>query len=388
MKQSSNHFQGHEDNYNSKATMVNSLVNRATKTDFQNSHFWGEDQSEQRTGQGIYNVCHRMVPYQEIHLHHYPPSENYFDIFEKERCIAHAPPPNKTGYTTAYNDLTLINHVSCKHETQLYDQRVEEKSRQTIKLRSSQFWREKSFESYEPRASQTNDTCPTLKRKFLINRISSDSQRPEIIRRPANILITGSNATYLSQAQSQMFLSIDLRIDKGPLDGILVHPWSDQEVLEGRRIMRIQRFQQGCTLHAHFSAAQPTQNLIRTSTPKNPNCLEVSCIRYDHTDGVKTKFFITSVEVIEIVEFLIGKNSVNSILKWKERGRIRSNLASLWFKSWCDLGPIQLRFESQIRRYNSRNPNTTTKYMRVLQWVNLEYALRKALLFYCVHVPG
>lgn len=216
----------------------------------------------------------------------------------------------------------------------------------------------------------------------------SDLKRYPIVRRPINIMVTGSTIAYTSQDQNQKSVEIDLKIVQGSLGNILSYPWNSLEISEGRRIVRIERFQHVQTLQAQFLIFRTNIN-SKEKKPKSDylDYLEVSCIRFDYKDGVTTNYFITSVEVIEIVEFLIGNKSLRSALKWKERGRIRSNLSALWFKDWSELGPIYLQFERQIKRYNSRNPYTMLKYMRLLPWGALDHALRKALLFYCIYVP-
>lgn len=185
-------------------------------------------------------------------------------------------------------------------------------------------------------------------------------ERFRIIRRSVRMADTTVNDVYDSQSN---LLSIDLRIIGGALEEILSYPWSPIELKEGRRTLRIERFQKGCMLQAFFLIIQRPTSLMPQGTRNQNNYLEVSCIRFDHRNGDAKNYFITSAEVIDIVEFLIGNKTLSSILKWKERGRIRSNLAPLWFKNWSNLGPMHLRFENQIRRYNSRNPHTMLKYM-------------------------
>lgn len=227
--------------------------------------------------------------------------------------------------------------------------------------------------------SMANDCC---------NEIRSSSGAFPIIRRPINIMISGSKVVYGTQSHNEELLNIDFKIIGGALDEIMKHPWSHQEEIEGKRILRIERLQQGCTLQAQFLVINQPDKLIRPTITDCPSFLEVACIRFDHTDGITTNYFITSVEVIEIVEFLIGNNIQDSVRKLKERSRIRSNLAALWFQNLSDLGPMILRFENQIRRYNSRNPKTVLKYRKLLEWENLGYALWKALLFYCICVSA
>lgn len=209
-----------------------------------------------------------------------------------------------------------------------------------------------------------------------------------IIRRPINIMVSGSSIIYDSQSKDQRLLNIDLRMMGGSPEEITNQPWSYREISEGRRIIKVEREQHGCTLRVRFRVIKESERLNQEEAANDLlSYLEVSCIRFVHNDGVTTNYFITSVDVIKIVEFLIVNNQLNSALKWRERGRIRSNLAPLWFKNWTELGPMHLPFEKRIRRFHSRSPPKMLKYVRLLLWVNLGYALSKALLFYCVCMP-
>lgn len=207
-----------------------------------------------------------------------------------------------------------------------------------------------------------------------------------IIRRPVNIMVFGPSVINDSQFQNQNLLDIDLRIVGDSFEDVLTHPWSHHETLEGRRIIKIEREQSGCTLKAHFLIKHGQMHSSR-GKDGNSKHLEVSCIKFDHEDGITAKYFITSVDVIEIVEFLIDNTTLNSALRWKERGRIRSNLAPLLFKTASELGPMHLPFENQIQKYKSRKTHRILKTSRLLLWVDLGYALWKALRFYCVFMP-
>lgn len=208
-----------------------------------------------------------------------------------------------------------------------------------------------------------------------------------IIRRPINIMVTGSKISQDFQSQNQRLLNIRLSIIGDSLQETFRKPWSRHEMLEGRRIVIVEREQHGQTLKAHFRVIQEPMSLRQEEKSDHATYLQVSCIRFDHIDGSKTNYFITSVDVIKIVEFLIVNKHLNSTLKWRERGRIRSNLAPLWFNNWSEFGPMHLPFEKKIPRYHSRSAHKMLKYVRLLLWVNLEHALSKALLFYCVCTP-
>lgn len=211
--------------------------------------------------------------------------------------------------------------------------------------------------------------------------------RSYIIRRPINFKVLGSSITYDSETKDLNLLNIDLKVTGSCLEDVLNPPWSYHEVLEGRRFIRVERFQHGSALHVHFLVVHDHMRSMQGGMSDLSSYLEVACIRFDHADGDTTNYFVTSVDVIKIIELLIANNTFNSATKWKERGRIRSNLAPLWFKNWSDLRPMHLHFEDHIRRFSSRKSYQMSKYTRLLPWVNLGYALSKAMLFYCLCSP-
>lgn len=214
-----------------------------------------------------------------------------------------------------------------------------------------------------------------------------DQIRFPIVRRPTNIKVSDSNVNFDYQHQNRKFFKIDLTLIGYSLEEILSHSWSPQEALEGRRIIRKEKEQQGCTLNVHFRVIRRGRMYSEVGKKDHSKYLEVSCIRFDHAHFNTTNYFITSVDVIGIVEFLVDHNTLNSALKWRERGRIRSNLAPLWFKNWSDMESMHLQFENLIRRVHSQNSCRVSKFARLLLWLNLEYALSKALLFYGVSMP-
>lgn len=257
-----------------------------------------------------------------------------------------------------------------------------------LKLAQSASFVERSSEINAVPISKTSGLYSAAQSQQEAPRFISSSRRLRIIRRPKNMMVSGPQVTYGTHWKKQELHDIDFRVIGGALEDILIRPWTNLEAIEGRRIIRIERSQQGCTLQAHFRVIERPLKQTWREMSHVPEYLEVSCIRFDHADGITKKYFITSVDVIRIVEFLIDNDGLISALKLKERGRIRSNLAPLLFKNWSALRVMHLQFGKQILRYHSHNSYGMFRYLRLLLWENLVYALGKALLFYCVCIPG
>lgn len=164
-------------------------------------------------------------------------------------------------------------------------------------------------------------------------------------------------------------------------------PWTPREIEDGRRIVKVSRSQKGATITAHFLIIQKMPSIMPVMD--SPDYIYVSFLRCEVGEERTLKYLITSVEVIQIIELLIGALKTDGSIRRKERGRIRSNLFSLWFKQKSDslLSTCLPRHENllqQISRYRICKPYEIMRDLRFLQWDNLILALRRALLFYGV----
>jgi len=113
------------------------------------------------------------------------------------------------------------------------------------------------------------------------------------------------------------------------------------------------------------------------------------------------EYYITSVEVVGIVELLIGTQLAEPQERRKERGRIRSNLVLFWLKKPVSLriqegrnsghtNNKDLRYElaKRIMSYDIRRPRGFDKEVRILRWDKLIPALKRALQSYYVELTG
>lgn len=209
------------------------------------------------------------------------------------------------------------------------------------------------------------------------------SKKCRIIRKSANVFF--SDSLSYPQREHQKMRDIELRIVEGKLEDINRTAWSDEENMEGRRLIRIERSQEGDTMEVHFLIVERDRYIHCSDKNPPPKPLEVSCLKYVHKDGANIDYLITSVEVIKIVEYLVGSISNDPKLERQERGRIRSNLTPLLYKNWSVYeGALGTDKREGCENHPLDRPQRNAKYRRTILWLNLEYALSKALLFYCV----
>lgn len=197
---------------------------------------------------------------------------------------------------------------------------------------------------------------------------------------------------------------------------VCLTPWSNTEVAAERRFVRFTKSLNLNTLSldasiVSYDERNPTEQTGICPTTGLPY-IEISCLRChclpesntNHIDALEEqqllsyKYYITSIEMIKLIEFIIGTSAetpqdLEAIRK--ERGRIRSNLVPFWSK-WTvnsksnldKMHDIKWRYRiemgERIMAYKYRKPRDFDKEIRVLNWENLEPALHRVLQNYYV----
>lgn len=166
------------------------------------------------------------------------------------------------------------------------------------------------------------------------------------------------------------YVTANLRLENINCEDMCLPEWNENELKDSRRIIRIERRYQYNEIVASFSIVGSALENPQTKPACDPDVkvLEISCLkcltnnnRIDEKqylnesvlnephhsasrelDGLKYKmarssigwkFYVTSVEVIKIIELLVGSSSSSDPQqRRKERGRVRSNLAQFWSK--------------------------------------------------------
>ncbi|KAG7881072.1 hypothetical protein KL905_002062 [Ogataea polymorpha] len=218
------------------------------------------------------------------------------------------------------------------------------------------------------------------------------------------------------------YLKCKLSILDGGEENLCLPEWSEHEKQDKRRIIRVERRQRINEVIMSFHILNLAEQQETRPAPDGVDFVEVSCLEcYQNLDysedddttvvtrgggeSLSRQFYITSVEVIKIVELLIGSQSTNQKERRAERGRIRSNLVPFWSKKPISSKKVMssdshgefigktnadLRNElaQRIMSYETRKPRRFDKEVRVLEWRKLVPALRRALQSYYVKVPN
>lgn len=220
------------------------------------------------------------------------------------------------------------------------------------------------------------------------------------------------------------YLPVNLDLIHAKVKDLCLPEWDAEEKKDERRIIRVERRQTGGKIYATFSIVGSSEsNPIPEPSTNGCDVVEVSCLEcyiqpgenLDGSDtdgseiatrvaeGVQRQFYITSVEVIKIVELLIGMDENHPKERRKERGRIRLNLVPFWSKKpiCARMSPsspgyepsagfwdFRIELAKRIMSYEVRKPRGFDKHIRILKWENLEPALRRALQSYYVEIPA
>ncbi|CDK26964.1 unnamed protein product [Kuraishia capsulata CBS 1993] len=238
------------------------------------------------------------------------------------------------------------------------------------------------------------------------------------------------------------YLQASLNIQHAQVEEMCRPFWNKNEREDKRRIIRIERFQRGPDIIAKFSiVGSAHDNPEPRPSPAGVSFVEVSCLECDATsfdddddeeEGIDDmlvggqsvkdqahsslangkEYYITSVEVIKIVELLIGTENPNPQDRRRERGRIRSNLVPFWSKRPIrskkssnspnaattasssspddeseEMDDYRTELAQRIMGYLIRKPRGFDKEVRILKWGKLVPALQRALQSYYVKIP-
>ncbi|GEQ72355.1 hypothetical protein JCM33374_g6042 [Metschnikowia sp. JCM 33374] len=218
----------------------------------------------------------------------------------------------------------------------------------------------------------------------------------ELVRGIASSSVT--RPPYSGQSSNMEYIPVALDVLGASVEEINRKPWTYEERQDGRRIIRMERRQNGHVVTATFSVVgSALEHPIPEEAPPGVGVVEVSCLNYisNEDDDFGIRYSITSVEVVNIIEALIASTTMSSGLLRKEKGRIRSNLMPFWSKKPLsskkttarDKNDSRTDFARRIMRYEIRKPRGFDKDVRILSWEKLVPALHRALQCYYAEVP-
>lgn len=254
------------------------------------------------------------------------------------------------------------------------------------------------FNHAEPRT--TNNKKAVQLSKSRSKPTSKPRQKPGEVCKIVRLGLGGPKAAPDPDAKFK-YLRLKINITNASIEEINNIPWTDFELKEGRRIVRMERRQNMANIFINFSVVTP--NVAKTAPalePEGAEVVEVSVIRSSFKQSEqsnKKEYFLTSVEFIEMIECLIGCRNMEHHERRRERGRIRLNLMKYWLKTPLpskksldsgehDLVVIELALK--IRKYSLNKLPGFNKEVRIMPWDKLIPALNRALEYYYAEVPN
>lgn len=199
---------------------------------------------------------------------------------------------------------------------------------------------------------------------------------------------------------SKVYVPTKLEISGARLEEINQVPWDPQELSDGRRIVRIEARQYGPVIQGSFHmVGLAWEHPVMEPAPAGVDATEVSCLRYVLTEeGITQSFYyITSVELVNIIDTLINIKVMDAGSRRREKGRIRLNLLPYWLKNSLgstrsieekDSADPRTQFARRISNYGVRKPRCLDKDVRVLSWLKLVPALQRAIQCYYTEIPS
>lgn len=164
------------------------------------------------------------------------------------------------------------------------------------------------------------------------------------------------------------FINTPIQLHVNPSVDQMTCGWIDQEISVGRRLVHLKVARESyANFHIDFEAISPE------SCTSGDRRLVISCIKWEE----KSRFVVTSVDVILVLECLVGEQ-----FSIEEKSRIRRNLQFL--KPWTitrSNNESKRIFNSLMAMENPR-PRNIEKDLKVFEWGELFVAVRKVLSKY------
>lgn len=252
-----------------------------------------------------------------------------------------------------------------------------------------------------PYSSVSSFSSAGHKNSLLYNLKNDEAHEPGRKKGNYNIVrggLGGPNNRPILDNPNVKYLPLKLRVLNASASAINTTPWTPEEVDDGRRIIRVERIQNGASLEVLFKVVKPESiKPVGVSGREGIDWVEVSMIKFDSKSMDDTEgYFMTSVEFIEVIECLIGHKTLVHSERRKARGRIRLNLMRFWLKTPLpsrdslksgehDSQVVELALK--IRKYSVSKPPGFNKEVRIMPWEKLVAAMQHALEYYFAEVP-
>lgn len=160
---------------------------------------------------------------------------------------------------------------------------------------------------------------------------------------------------------------IDLKII-GDINSVM-YSWTAEERDMGRRLVQFWRQKEQTNITCVFKPVLTTQL-------DQPMTTIVSCIYWME----RNDFFITSVDLIALIESLLGIN-----FNVDEKNRVRRNLEGFRPVTIGKSKPESANFFKLIMSYPDPKPRNIERDLKVFSWRTLPFALQKIIAKYSTH---
>lgn len=163
-------------------------------------------------------------------------------------------------------------------------------------------------------------------------------------------------------------INTPIQLHVGQSVGSAVLEWTEEEVVAGRKLVYLD-----VALESHANFHIEARPFKPESKPNNEGRLVISCIKWDEQD----KFVVTSVDVILVLEHLVGAQ-----FSIEEKSRIRRNLQFLKPSTITRSNGESKRLFNSIMAMENPRPRNIEKDLKVFEWSELFKAVRKVLSKY------
>ncbi|KAI9255994.1 hypothetical protein BY458DRAFT_480298 [Sporodiniella umbellata] len=147
--------------------------------------------------------------------------------------------------------------------------------------------------------------------------------------------------------------------------------WSDEENSSCRRLVRLSRRIEPYSITCNFEST--LENLAHERVAHEHDSMVVSCIGWPGKDT----YWITSVDCINLAEFLLGTR-----FDVDYKNCIRRNLEGFGPTTVSKTKPDSIEFFKLIMGFNHPKPRNIEKDIKVFQWHILPFALKKIIIKY------
>ncbi|CEG67090.1 Putative Developmental regulator medusa [Rhizopus microsporus] len=226
----------------------------------------------------------------------------------------------------------------------------------------SGYVRDTTYPTLRSQPASATQSIPSMCLPY--NDFSSDSAHSRITKASS---CTDSISVAGYQSCHDLNRQIDLKII-GDINSVM-YSWTAEERDMGRRLVQFWRQKEQTNITCVFKPVLTTQL-------DQPMTTIVSCIYWME----RNDFFITSVDLIALIESLLGIN-----FNVDEKNRVRRNLEGFRPVTIGKSKPESANFFKLIMSYPDPKPRNIERDLKVFSWRTLPFALQKIIAKYSTH---